>query len=333
MSRARGFDGFTSQSRREALTARLRLVWHSGTVGQVPQPRRTASIRTVRVAAVVLHYRFWPGISSCLDGLRAQSLPATQTLVVDNASADGSADAIAEAYPQAELLRMGSNDGYAAGINAGLRALDLAALDYVLHDARFEPDCLEQMVAAAEGERTIGVVGPVLGWASRPDEVWSTGGMLRPVTGRPWHMRKPLYLDAARHGPVADRAWVDGAVMLARTSVFDRAGCFDERFFLYSEELEWLRRVRSAGDRVVVAPAAVALQEPGMAPPYLETRNRILLYRRPKDVWYLLVAVLSGFAAAGRSMRAGRWREARLRLVAVADGLSCRLRRELALQR
>jgi GT2 family glycosyltransferase len=311
-------------------------VWHSGTVSQVSEPRGTASIRTVRVAAVVLHYRFWPGIATCLDGLQAQTLSATRTLVVDNASDDGSADAIAKAYPQADLLRMESNDGYAAGMNAGLRSLDLAALDFVLlctHDVRFEPDCLERLVSAAEHDHTIGVVGPVLGWSSRPNEVWSAGGMLRPVTGRPWHLRKPHHLDEARLGPVADRAWIDGAIMLARTSVFERAGCFDERFFLYSEELEWLRRVRSAGDRVVVAPSAVAWQQPGMAPPYLETRNRILLYRNPKDAWYLLVAVVAGVLAAVRSLRAGRRPEAKLRLLAVIDGLSSRLRRGIALQR
>lgn len=289
-----------------------------------------------RVAAVVLHYRFWPGVAGCLTDLEEQGLRLIQTIVVDNASDDGSPDAVAGGYPGVEVLRLPVNDGYAAGMNAALRSLDLSSVDYVLlctHDVRLEPDCLSQLVAEAESDAEIGVVAPLLGWRSRPDEVWSAGGLVRPLTGRPAHRRSDSSLATARRARVTDCAWVDGAVMLVRANVFERIGWFDERFFLYSEELEWLRRVRRAGDRVVVVPGAVAWQEPGMAPPYLETRNRILLYRRPKDGWYLVMAVLAGLTAAVRSMRAGRWREARLRLVAVADGLSCRLRREIALQR
>lgn len=289
-----------------------------------------------RVAAVVLHYRLWPGVGRCLDDLERQTLPLTQTVVVDNWSGDGSPDAIARKYPAVELIRLSINDGYAAGMNAALRSLDLASLDFVLlctHDARLEPGCLEQLVAAAEHDDSIGVVGPMLGWASRPGEVWSAGGMLRAVTGRPWHLREPLRIDAARQGQIADRAWIDGAIMLVRPTSFERAGLFDERFFLYSEELDWLRRVRSVGKRVVVAPSAVAWQEPGMAPPYLETRNRILLYRHAKDAWYLVVAVLAGLTATIRALRAGKRDEAKLRLIAVLDGITGRLRRDVALQR
>ena len=296
----------------------------------------STSVSRVRLGAVVLNYRNWPGVRRCLDDLSRQSAEPSKIVLVDNASGDGSADRVSDAYPEVDVLRLSSNNGYAAGMNAGLRSLDLLSFDFVVlctHDVQLESDCLEQLIAVAESDRRTAVLAPLLGWASRRDQVWSAGGTIRRATGRPGHVRTPSLIADARREPLEDRVWVDGAVMLVRSDVFGEVGWLDERFFLYSEEVEWLRRVRATGRRVVTVPNAVAWQEPGMAPPYLETRNRILLYKRGRDAWYLALAIVAGLTASLRSLRAGRRAEARLRLVAVVDGITGRLRRDLALQR
>jgi GT2 family glycosyltransferase len=288
-----------------------------------------------RVAAVVLHFRFWPGVEHCLDALREQSAALVATVVVDNASSDASAEAIRSAHPGLSVVELATNDGYAAGMNAGVAAVDGDDPDWLLlctHDAVLDPDCLERLLAIGEADPSIGALGPLLGWRSRPDVVWSAGGALR-RSGRPVHVRPRGDIASARLCRTADRDWLDGAVLLVRRTAWKAIGGFDESFFLYCEEVEWLLRAHDHGWRVVCEPSAVARQEPGQAPPYLETRNRIRLHLIRRSPLGVAAAVAAGLRAAARSALAGRRDLALLRLAAVRDGLSGRLDRARALRR
>lgn len=280
-----------------------------------------------RVAAVVLHYDEPECAASCVRTLHEQSLRPHRVVVVDNASSAERRATLRELVRDAEVIELPANRGYAAGMNAGVSTVARDA-EYVLlctHDAQLGADAVRAMVDTMAADPGLGVVGPLLAQADLPDRVWSAGGTLRTITGRPQHKRGSGSVAAERRRGPRACCWLDGAVLLTTPGVLASVGPFDEAFFLYCEEVDWQLRCAAAGYRVADVTEAVATQRPGLAPPYLQTRNRILLYRRRRRRWYLLAAVLSGVHAAFRAVLKRKWRLAGLRVKAVRDGFTERL--------
>lgn len=286
---------------------------------------------TPDVGVVILHYRNWPQVRETLDAVLAQ-VDGASVVVVDNNSADGSPELIAASYSEVQVVRAPTNGGYASGMNLGVRAhREVDALLLLTHEcllARGAVAALLERLAACDD---VGIVGPLLGWRSRPDVVWSGGGGFGRRTGRTFHRQDPLRLADWVDDPV-DVPWVDGAAMLVRRSVFQQVGGFDEGYFMYDEEVDLALRVRRQGWRVECVPAAVGWQEPGMAPPYLATRNRIRLLARNRGMRrHLPFALADTTVSIARGLMppasTTARREAALRLAGLRDALLGRLDR------
>ncbi len=292
----------------------------------------------MRVGVVILHYRFWPGVSQTLEAVEAQSLAAAVVVLVDNGSAEGDMEALLRAHPEVRVVAAPDNGGYAHGMNLGRRALpEVEAVLFLTHECLLAPDALAELAARLEQAPDVGMVGPLLGWRSRPAEVWSGGGGLGRRTGRPFHHQQPALMADWGSVPVR-RRWLDGAALLVRTDVLDRVGGFDEGYFLYCEEVELAVRTALAGWGVECVPAARAWQEPGMAPPYLETRNLLRLLARSRGLRrYLLPALLDTAGSVLRGLSAARGssgrRVALLRWAGARDALLGRLDRDRSLAR
>jgi GT2 family glycosyltransferase len=213
-----------------------------------------------RVACVVVTYDALPWIERCLE-----SIAGTETVVVDNGSTDGTVGFVREAYPAVRVIE-DENRGLAAGWNRGLEAT-AAELVLVLNaDAWLVEDALARLVEAADRHPEAGVVAPRL---LNPD-----GTLQRSVRGFPtlWRLATEyLYLRKlapssrslnAFYGGGFDHAsergveWVMGACMLVRRQAYDEVGPFDERYFLFSEEVDWMRRASDRGWSVVFTPGA-----------------------------------------------------------------------------
>lgn len=287
----------------------------------------------MRVGAVVLHHRFWPGVSETLRALQAQTRVPDRVVVVDNGSGPGEMDQLRQQHPGTTVLTV-PNEGYAHGMNRGVAALgQVDAVLLLTHEAVLAPGALAALAARLEQAPDVGLVGPLLGRRSDPRAVWSAGGGLGRRTARAFHHQDPARVDDWGDAPV-DVTWVDGAAVLVRREVLERLGGLDERFFLYVEELDLALRARRQGWRVECVPAAVGWQEPAMAPPYLAERNRLLLLRRTPGLRrFLPVAAAELLLAAARSTTPTRRRELSLRLAGARDAVSGRLRRELARRR
>jgi GT2 family glycosyltransferase len=287
------------------------------------------SERSLQVGVVVLHYRHWPEVKLTLDALLAQDHPM-RVVVVDNASADGSAEAIAAVYPGVKVVLAPSNDGYASGMNLGAAAVGhVDALLFLTHECVLAPEALGKLASRLEHDAGVGLVGPLLGWRSKPDVVWSGGGGLGRRTARPFHHQVPARIADWGTDPM-DVPWIDGAAMLVRSTLFADLHGFDEGYFLYNEEVDLALRARARGWRVECCPAAIAWQEPGMAPPYLETRNRLRLLARTKGMRrHLIFAVADTAFTAGRGLLRPRvsqeHRHARLQLAGARDAVLGRL--------
>jgi hypothetical protein len=255
----------------------------------------------MRLVAVVVS---WNGREDTLAAL--ESLRGIQTVVVDNGSADGSADAVAERFPDVELIRAGVNLGFAGGNNAGIRrALDLGA-DWVLlvnNDATVEPGLVEALERAAEARPDAGVLACKVLFAG--DRVWYGGAGFDPYLGRSRHDRfgEPDTAEAPR-----DTARATGAGMAASRAAIEAAGLLDEELFLYGEDLEWCLRIRAAGFAIVYAPEArvhhrVTAASGGAGSEtarYYETRNMLAVVERHRPLPRGLTAARRALVVAPR---------------------------------
>jgi GT2 family glycosyltransferase len=222
-----------------------------------------------RVACVVVTYDALPWIEQCLA-----SVEGVPTVVVDNGSSDGTLGLVRERFPHVQVIES-SNDGLAAGWNRGIAE---TASEHVLvlnADAWLVEDALSSLVAAADRHPSAAAIGPKL---ENPD-----GSLQRSVRGFPsaWrlateylylrklaprsHALNAFYGAGFDHGSERVVEWVMGACFLLRRSAYDEVGPFDERFFLFSEEVDWMRRATDHGWTVVFTPDARCIHVSGAA--------------------------------------------------------------------
>src|ERR1700712_1112236 len=143
-----------------------------------PIEDRSSAGAVPEVVCVVLNWNGWRDTLPCLESLYAQDYARLRVLVVDNASSDDSVDRIRAAFPAAELVQSGTNGGFAAGCNVGVRLALKRRPEFIWllnNDTVAPPDTLAKLVAVAADERT-GIVGSVLRYADKPAMVQAWGG-------------------------------------------------------------------------------------------------------------------------------------------------------------
>ena len=211
-------------------------------------------------SVVVVAWNALPWLERCL-----QSVSSHETIVVDHGSTDGSVELVRERFPQARLVEQ-ENLGMGAGNNAGMRIAHGRYFFLLNPDAWVNGEAVEQLVAFADAHPDAAVVGPRL---RNPD-----GTLQRSVRGFPtvWRLateylfiRKlaprsgvlnPLYAGGFGHDRAREVDWLSGAALLVRREAADVVGLFDEAFFMFSEETDWMYRFRQAGWQVWFYPGA-----------------------------------------------------------------------------
>lgn len=188
-------------------------------------------------------------LDRALEGLDAE------TIVVDNDSRDGSADAIRAQCPSVRVIESPSNDGFGAANNRGMRAACGAFFLLLNSDAFPEPGSIAELIRFLRENPKAGVVGP---------RTLHKDGSLQISCYRfttPLHAwQENLWLSRGygdwAHDSVREIDFAIGACLLVRREVFEQVGGFDERFFMYSEEADWQRRIWKAGWKIVFVPSA-----------------------------------------------------------------------------
>ena len=205
-------------------------------------------------------------IDACLENLYADFERPATVIVVDNASVDGTAGHVASRWPQVTLLPQVENVGFAAANNIGLKC---AASDPVLllnPDTVIKPGAMKALLAAMEAHPDAAVVGPML---LNPDgslqpscrEFPSLIGDLIGMTElyRVQWARRLLgrrLVSLGDHSRERRVDWLSGACLLVRRAAIDDVGPMDDRFFMYSEEMEWQYRMAVRGWTVWFEPRA-----------------------------------------------------------------------------
>jgi len=185
--------------------------------------------------------------------------------VVDAASSDGSAEIVRAEFPQVKLIASDENLGYTRGNNVGLRAATGRYILILNPDTEVVGDALAQMVAHMDAHPKVGVLGPQLRYANgtiqstcRRFPTLATGFLestwLQPLAPR--SMLDRYYARDLLEDAISEVDWVVGAAMLVRREAYEQVGGLDEGYFMYSEELDWCRRMKAAGWKVVYFPLA-----------------------------------------------------------------------------
>jgi GT2 family glycosyltransferase len=230
-----------------------------------PRPTTNNQQRTT-ISVVVTSSNTRQLLRRLLDTLPAAMRPgplALETIVVDNASRDESADMVQQRFPHVRLLRNARDRGYAAAVNRGLREATGSVLVVASADVVFPPGSLWTLAQMAMGDERVGALSPQL---VHPDGRWQrTNGVDVHPLGALVDLvfpRRRFAAARARRIPrllvrdprnLLDVRYVDGAALVMRRSVLDRVGMFDERFFFYDEDLDFCARMRKAGYRVAIA--------------------------------------------------------------------------------
>lgn len=287
------------------------------------------------VRAVVVNWNGEHLLPACLGSIGSQVLPAgdIETVVVDNASEDGSLDLLRRDFPDVTVVRNTRNEGFAGGVNAGL--VDVTA-PYVLllnNDARLDLDAVRRMVDAIEapGHEDVGAVTALI-LLDRPgapaDDVLvnSTGNVVAPwgsATDRDW--LTPL----ARLDASPEVFGFCGGAVLLRTAALDAVGTLDESLFLYYEDTDLSWRLRAGGWRVLFERGAVAWHLHAQSSDatsaffrYHNNRNALLVFTRYAPATVVARAFARQAAAVGlhtvRRDEAAALLRARLRALGAA---------------
>jgi GT2 family glycosyltransferase len=214
----------------------------------------------MRVAAVVVNWNGGQENIDCLRSLADQTEELEAVFFVDNGSVDGSAELVEARFPLVRVIRSGENLGYGGGNNRGIAAARELGVDAVLvinNDVVLERNTIALLAAALQELPAAGVVGPRVLYKQERSRLWAAGGELtyrQNLTTLLGHGQA----DGPRHQVNRAVAYVPGCTMLVRTEVFDRSGLFDERYFMYTEDVDFCVRAAKAGFRSYCVGAAAA---------------------------------------------------------------------------
>lgn len=268
-----------------------------------------------RIGAVVVNHNAGHALITCVSSLRSEAVD--ELVVVDNASTDGSADALAFAQPDVHIVRSAKNLGYGAGANLGLAEIASEMVIVSNPDVALHSGALRVLVTVLGSDPSLAIAGPRI---EEPDG-----------SRYPSARRFPSIADAAGHvvlgtffpdnrftrryrmegldaSSTTEVDWVSGAFFMARSQALSELEGFDESYFMYVEDVDLCWRARRAGWGVAYVPEAVVTHLRGVSTS-LHPYRMLFAHHR------------SAFRFARRSYRG--WR--RLTLPGVAALLALRL--------
>jgi hypothetical protein len=216
------------------------------------------------VSVIIVNWNTRDLLRNCLASVIATGEQLElEIIVVDNGSEDGSPEMVAGEFPAVRLLRNLDNIGFVRANNQGLRAAAGTFLWMLNSDTEVQAGCLQRLVAVVAADPAIGAVAPTL---LNPDGSYqfSAGRFARPwlrilpATFENRYNREGDQRAMSAQGPLR-MDWLVGAALLTRSEVLAKVGPLDERYYMWLDDMDWCRKLASAGyARVYVPQAQVA---------------------------------------------------------------------------
>jgi N-acetylglucosaminyl-diphospho-decaprenol L-rhamnosyltransferase len=250
--------------------------------------------RLTDVAIVIVSFNARAHLERCLRSLHdAPPAARHEIVVVDNASSDGSADAVRAQWPAVRVVQMGSNAGFSAANNAGIRATESDVILLLNSDTIVPGGAIDRLLDELRADPRTGVLGPRLVNASGRLEL-SVGPMIGPFAELRQKTLSRLYERgfAPAVWVVSRRLrrprrvdWVSGACLMVRREAAEGAGLLDERFPLYCEDVDFCAAIRRWGREVRFTPR-VEITHVGGASASAAAGPASRMYRRSQLAFY-----------------------------------------------
>jgi GT2 family glycosyltransferase len=232
------------------------------------------------VYIIVLNYNGREDTLECISSLFRLDYPKFKVLMVDNASSDGTVDAVRNTFPQAEVLQNEKNLMYAGGNNAGIGLALERGADWVLllnNDTVADGRLLSEFMDAADAHPDAGVFGPMIyyyppegggagggaggseamvgvgGKGGQSKRIWYAGGVVKLWQGLTAH-RGLREEDAGQFDRVEATDYVTGCAMLISRACLDKVGRLDTSYGMYAEDADFSLRARQAGFELLFVP-------------------------------------------------------------------------------
>jgi GT2 family glycosyltransferase len=217
------------------------------------------------VAIVIVSYNCRAELDACLRSIATHE-PAfgSRICVVDNGSSDGTPQIVRDGWPAVQLIEPGANLGFARGNNIGIRGTSSDLVLLLNPDTLVQPGAISTLVAQLESDARVAAVGPrLVDQDARPE--LSFGWTMSPLGELRQKTLSGLY--QRQFGPAVRRVeqwtqepgpreWLSGACLLVRRADLDAAGLFDERYFMYAEDVDLCVALRARGKTIAFVPGA-----------------------------------------------------------------------------
>jgi GT2 family glycosyltransferase len=268
----------------------------------------------INISIVIVTWNAKKYVAECLDSLQASiNDQRAEVIVVDNASTDGTPELVRDSYPHVTLIRNEGNVGFAKGNNVGIRRSSGEFIFLINSDVHVLDGCLEKIMEYLKEDPRIGLLGPKM--------LGADGKSYRSFMGAPTLWRcfcRAIALDVLfsnckgfggllmpyfKMDHVAEVDVVNGWFWVTRRDALDQVGLLDESFFMYGEDIDWCKRFREAGWKVVYFPNTESIHYGGASSSEAPIRFYIEMqkanyqywkkhYGRASQLGYLLISCL-----------------------------------------
>lgn len=258
---------------------------------------------STRLSVAIVSWNVRDLVLRCLASVYGSHEVTVDVVLVDNASGDGTVEAVRAAFPNVRVIVNADNRGFPAANNQAFRAIGVlpaagddadapacAAYTMILNpDTEVPPDALALLVDALAADPAVAAVGPRLRY---PDGRVQPSRFRDPTpltllcesTPLAWHWpnnptARRYHMADVSGDSAHDVAWLNGAALVFRTEALRAAGGFDEGFFLYSEEADLCRRLRDAGWRIRYEPEAEIVHHEGRSSDQVAVARHVHFHR------------------------------------------------------
>lgn len=219
----------------------------------------------IELSIIIPSYNTRQLLLACLDSIYKQTKTPFEVIVVDNGSSDGTAEALAGQYREVMVIKNKQNLGFARAVNQGLEKAQGRYILLLNSDTVIENSAIDKEKFFLEAHSEVGVVGCQL--KNTDGSIQPSGGYLPtlakvflwmsflddlPILSKivqPYHVEDKEFYAHQRY-----LGWVTGAFFMTRREVLQKVGFFDEKMFMYVEEVDWCKRVQKAGFKVAFDP-------------------------------------------------------------------------------
>ncbi|MFI5251805.1 MAG: glycosyltransferase family 2 protein [Bacteroidota bacterium] len=249
------------------------------------------------LVCIVLNYMIPTDTIECLQSLHSSSYQNMRIVVVDNASPDSSVETIRKEYPNIEIARTEKNNGWAGGINYGIKYALLLQSKYILiinGDTLVDKDYIRLLIESLEGHQIAGAAAGTIFYYPDVQKIWFAGGFISYIRSSGFSRHElPEQVDNVNNSEKV--TFVSGCSILFRSDALKKVGLFDERYFLYLEDTDMCVRLLDNGYHLLYVRGAklfhkVVNERDAPHKLYYSVRNRLFFAHLHMKGWRKIIA-------------------------------------------